>query len=184
MSDEEITDAVGGQATYDAFQGEIRAFPYGFVPVGWIACDGQTLSIEHYTALYSIIGTVYGGDGRTGFCLPDLRDRVPLGAGDGNGLTPRPLGQSGGTNSVTLSVDEMPSHTHTFSVSTARAAERQPAGQYFAQGDGIGMYAPAKSDTAFDPGMLTYAGGGAAHDNQMPYLYVRYAICILGTWPG
>jgi microcystin-dependent protein len=182
MSDEEAREV--GDATSDGYIGEIRAFPYhGFVPSGWAPCDGQLLEIVPNTALFSVIGTVYGGDGRTNFGLPDLRGRLPVCWGSGGGLTPRQLGDFGGTDAVKLSISDMPSHNHALNVSTHKADERQPVDQYFASGDGIGMYAPAKSDVFFYPGMMTYAGGGAAHDNQMPYLNVRYAICIQGVFP-
>ncbi|HET6152684.1 MAG TPA: tail fiber protein [Marmoricola sp.] len=170
--------------TYDGIQGEIRAFPYSFVPKGWLPCDGQLLSIQANTSLFSIIGTVYGGDGRTTFALPDLRGRVPVGSGHGTGLSDRPPGQAGGSDAVKLTLHEMPSHRHDLSVSTHVGTERQPVGQYLARGSGIGFYAEAQSNVFASTVMLTQTGANAPHDNQMPCLYVRYGICVQGTWPG
>jgi microcystin-dependent protein/GNAT superfamily N-acetyltransferase len=124
----------------DPFVAEIRIFPFNFVPKGWAACEGQLLPISQNTALFSLLGTMYGGDGKVTYALPDLRDRVPMRGEQGAGLTARSQGESGGTETVTLLESEMPVHTHTLSASGDLATATQPAGRLFAQGDGIGMY--------------------------------------------
>ncbi len=170
----------------DQYVAEIRILPYQFAPEGWAFCDGQQMSISQNTALYSILGEKYGGDGKTYFNLPDLRDRVPLSRGpDLNDGTFYEVGDKGGAATVTLTADELPTHTHAFQVSTARAVERQPVGKYLAAGRGIAMYdvADAAKSTEMDPGMVKDAGDDATHDNLMPYLTVSYCIALQGIFP-
>ncbi|RNL63293.1 phage tail protein [Nocardioides marmoriginsengisoli] len=167
------------------FLGEIRAFPYGKgAPRGWAECNGQLLTIQNNTALFSILGTHYGGDGRTTFGLPALNRRVAIGWGQTPGGSYRTLGEPGGTDRVTLRTQEMPRHSHDLQVSTSDATERQPAGQGFAVGRGIAYYAkPEGSGLALDPRMLSSSGQSEAHNNLMPYLTFRFCIALQGDWP-
>src|SRR5687767_14673745 len=127
----------------DPFVAEIRIFPFNFAPKGWAFCDGQLLPISQNTALFSLLGTVYGGDGKSTFALPDMQGNVPLQPGQGQGLSLYDLGQIGGAESITLLQSEIPVHTHQMSVSSQLALENHPQGQKFAAGDGVNMYAPA-----------------------------------------
>lgn len=168
----------------DQFISEIRVFPFNFAPLGWAQCNGQHLQISQNTALYSLLGTTYGGDGMTTFGLPDLQGSVPVSAGQGHGLTERQPGEKAGSAAVALSPPEMPSHTHTLNVTSALATERQPSGQVFAQGDGISAYGPnTEATTVFYPSTISYAGNSQPHNNLMPYLTVNYCIALQGLFP-
>ena len=164
--------------------GEIRLFPYGRgVPKGWAECNGQLLSIQNNTALFSILGTHYGGDGRTTFGLPNLNRRVAIGWGQTSGGSYHPIGEPGGTATVTLRTQEMPRHSHDLQVSTSPATERQPAGQGFADGNAVAFYGKPGSGLAFDSGILSTSGHSGPHNNLMPYLTFRFGICLQGDWP-
>lgn len=166
------------------FLGEIRAFPYTFAPVGWAACDGALMTIQQNSALFSLIGTSYGGDGRTTFALPDLQGRVPMGWGEGNGLTPRRIGDTGGSDAVLVTIAGMPQHSHALNASGDLAAERQPAGQFFAQGDGISAYGePTQPASYLFQGTLTFTGESRPHNNLMPYLALTVCIAVQGDYP-
>lgn len=166
------------------FLGEIRAFPFAYAPAGWAACNGQLLTIQQNTTLFSLIGTSYGGDGRTTFALPDLQGRVPMCWGDGPGLTPRSLGQTGGAESVALTTAEMPQHSHSFNASSDLATERQPPGQLFAQGDGVSAYGdPTQPASYLFQGTLTFSGQSQPHGNLMPYLALTVCIAVQGDYP-
>lgn len=168
----------------DQFIAEIRAFPFNFAPAGWAQCNGQLLPISQNTALFSLLGTTYGGDGSTTFGLPDLQGSVPVSAGQGHGLTERHPGEKAGSASVTLLQTEMPSHSHALNASADLAAERQPPGQVFAQGDGVSAFGPkTEMPAGFYPGAITYAGNSYPHNNLMPYLTVNYCIALQGTFP-
>lgn len=167
----------------DPYIGEIRAFPYHYAPRGWAECNGQLLPISSNTALFQIIGTTYGGNGSTNFALPDLQARIPMGQGQGPGLSPRTIGEKGGTDTVTLRPAEMPSHSHDFNASGELASERQPAGQVFAQGDGISAFATVQQPTYLDPRVLSSAGNSAPHNNLMPFLTFRFCMAIQGEFP-
>ncbi|TEB13508.1 Phage Tail Collar Domain protein [Pelotomaculum sp. FP] len=178
----------------DPFIGTIIAWPCNFAPQGWAFCNGQILQISTNQALFSLIGTTYGGDGRTTFALPNLCGRVPLGAGQGTGLTPRILGQVSGSERVTLSVNEMPGHNHASSgipASTKTATVGQPGptavpGSYEKErGTYYNIYSPeADANTTLKPAAPTgAAGGGQSHDNMPPYLAVNYIIALQGIYP-
>ena len=164
--------------------GEIRMFAGNFAPRGWAFCEGQLLPINQNQALFSILGTTYGGDGRTTFGLPDLRGRFPLHPGKSPGLTDHNLGERGGQEKVHLTVNEMPSHAHTARASVDPGRRRKPAGRVCAvspQGDrqynrspGVDMH-----DQAIQP-----AGGNKAHDNMPPYLGLNYIIALVGIFPS
>jgi microcystin-dependent protein len=168
----------------DPFLAEIRVFPYHFAPRGWALCNGQLLQISQYTALFSIISTMYGGDGTRTFALPNLKGAVPLSQGQGPSLSDYQVGESGGAVSVTLSPSQMAAHSHGLNVSTRKANSREPGGELFALGDGISVYQVAQPPQAiFDPMMIGVAGGGSSHNNVQPYLTFNFCIALLGIFP-
>jgi microcystin-dependent protein len=162
--------------------GEIRLFAGNFAPVGWALCNGQVLPIQQYTALYSVLGANYGGDGRTTFALPDLRARVPIGVGDGAGLTPRNIGEAGGESAVGLIATEMPMHTHLANCSSQTSANQPEGGYWGSTGRAANAYAatPAAnlSLLAAQP-----AGGSQPHNNMQPYLGMTFIIAMEGIFP-
>ena len=178
----------------DAVIGEIRPFAGNYAPDGWLPCDGRTVSISTYEALYSLVGTIWGGNGVTNFCLPDLRGRLPVCQGLGAGLTQRTLGQHAGSVTVQLNTPQMPQHTHAFSVSkndgssnvvAANAVLAHPAQL---PGGAISAYvAPGTSGITaqtFSPNTVTTASGGSQpHDNLMPYQAVNFIIAVFGIFP-
>lgn len=175
--------------------GEIRVFGGNFAPVHWALCQGQLLTIADNNALYSLIGTAYGGDGITNFGLPDLRGRIALGTGTGPGLTPRPLGQRGGTESVQLTIAQMPNHNHQVVVTTDDATTHLVSDQMLAAPQDTDASAPLEvvfylPDTPseetilkFREDAITPAGDGAAHENRQPFVTVNYIICVNGDYP-
>ena len=168
----------------DPFIGEIRAFGFPFAPPGWAFCNGQLLTVNDHKALYAVLGATYGGNGSTTFALPDLRNSVPMFWGDGPGLSPRSIGDKGGTAGVNLQVGEMPSHQHSFHASADLADERQPPGQAFAQGDGVSAFGIVESATTMFSFAVAVAGMGQPHNNQMPFLTLSFCIALQGYWPS
>ena len=179
------------------FLAEVTGFGGNFAPRGWSNCEGQLLPINQFDALFSIVGTIYGGDGRTTFGLPDLRGRVPVGASfSAPGLTPYREGVKGGQENVTLTTAEMPSHTHgppatTFEASNASADDPVPsASVHFARGNSafgdIPQYAAGPPDTTLPSpsGTSAPAGGTQAHSNLQPSLVIRYVIALTGIYPS
>ena len=162
------------------FLGEIRIFPYNFAPRGWALCNGQILSIAQNTALFSLLGTTYGGNGQTTFALPDLRGRVPNSSGQGPGLSSYSLGQVGGTEAVTLTQQELPSHNHAVNSTNADATSSRPGGNFPAAGGG---YNSAPSNN-MAPAMIANAGGNQPHNNVQPYLTLNYCIALEGIYPS
>src|SRR5690348_4897588 len=167
----------------DQFLAEIRIFPFFFAPTGWAFCDGQIMPLSQNTALFSLLGTVYGGDGKSVFALPDLQGSAAMHAGQGPGLTSRDLGEVGGSTTVTLLQSEMPIHAHTMSVSSQLGLENTPKDNLFATGDGVNEYAPAGSLSTMAPEMLAPAGGSLPHNNMMPYLTLNFCIALQGIFP-
>jgi microcystin-dependent protein len=170
------------------YLGEIRPFAGSFAPRNWLQCNGSLLSIAEYDALYSLIGTAFGGDGITTFGLPDLRGRLPVGVGQGPGLTNRVLGQMSGSESVTLTSLQMPAHNHAVVVSGDAAESPQPANQVpAAPANGGVFYLPPGIGTQVDAPMagdcLTIAGGGQPHENRMPATAITYIIATSGVYP-
>jgi microcystin-dependent protein len=182
----------------EAYIGSIVLFAGNFAPQGWLFCQGQTLPIAQYQALYSILGTTYGGNGSVNFQLPDLRTRVPVGVGQGPGLPNVSLGQMSGTAAVTLTQDQIPAHTHATTVSINAGADTNlsniATGRALssdAKGGGIPplMY----TDSAIVPANVLKAGSATAvvantggskpHDNMQPYLGLNYIICVNGIYP-
>lgn len=175
----------------EPFIGEIRAFGFNFAPRGWAQCDGQLLPIAQYSALFSLLGTTYGGDGRTTFGLPDLRGRSAVHEGSGPGLIPVQLGQKGGAETTTLSVANMPSHNHV-AVLHAEAKPgtlRGPAGNMLAiASTGADIYTPAdpkeNKAMAADSIVVNNTGGGQAFNNRDPFQVVNYCIALQGIFPS
>jgi microcystin-dependent protein len=171
----------------DPFVAEIRIFPFNFAPKGWAWCDGQLLPLSQNTALFSLLGTTYGGDGKSNFALPDMQGNAPMHPGQGPGLSLHDLGETGGSQTVTLLTSEIPFHSHAMSVSSQLGTENQVnvnnAGQLFAMGDGVNMYAPANSLTAMAFEALPVAGGDQPHNNMQPYLTFYFCIALQGVFP-
>jgi len=172
----------------DPFVAEIRIFHFNFAPKGWAFCNGQLLPLSQNTALFSLLGTTYGGDGKSNFALPNLQGSAPIHAGQGPGLSLYDLGQQGGTETVTLLTTEMPAHPHQMSVSSQLGLENQVnvnnVGQLFAMGDGVNMYGAANSNvTPMAAQGLALAGGNLPHNNMMPYLTLNFNIALQGVFP-
>lgn len=166
----------------EPYLAQIMLFGGNFAPRGWAFCDGQLLSISSYTALFSLLGTTYGGDGRTTFGLPDLRGRVPMHAGTGPGLTPRQIGQKVGEEQVTLTAAQMPAHSHELSVLNATADNDRPANDLLARSQ---IYSATTTPTvALNPASISTTGGSQAHDNMQPTLCINYIIALEGIFPS
>ncbi|HET6230561.1 MAG TPA: tail fiber protein [Longimicrobiaceae bacterium] len=170
----------------DQFVAEIRIFPFNFPPTGWAFCDGQLMPISQNTALFSLLGTVYGGDGKSTFALPDLQGSAPMQPGQGQGLSLRDLGEMSGVESITLLVSEIPLHTHTLRADTFDPSDLgAPApNRVLAQSSGVFAYQPstaALTPMAFQA--LPPAGGGLPHNNMQPYLTLNFCIALQGIFP-
>jgi microcystin-dependent protein len=161
------------------FIGEIILFAGNFAPRGWAFCNGQLLAISQNTALFAILGTTYGGNGQTTFALPDLRGRVPIHPGQGPGLSMYDLGQVGGTETVTLNVNEMPQHTHRQPATNGEQTTNRPNGALPAGG---GVYAEDSDGSMLAP--ATTVGGSQPHNNIQPYLGVNFIIALEGIFPA
>lgn len=171
----------------EPFLGQIIMFGGNFAPRGWALCDGQLLPISQNTALFSILGTTYGGDGRTTFALPDLRSRTAMHAGTGPGLPTVRLGARGGSFTTTLNVTNLPSHNHTFTTaaSTDTATETEPApGLVPAALSDAGYVESAFADTSLDGGTTNNTGGQLPATTVSPYQVVNYIIALQGTFPS
>ena len=169
----------------DPFLAEIRIFGFNYPPTGWAFCDGQIMPISQNTALFSLLGTQFGGDGKSTFALPDLQGRVPVHQGQGQGLDEYFIGQEGGEQTVTLQQSEMPAHTHSMNALVEEANERQPPNQLIAIGSSIGMYDEAGNNpgVTIAPQSLAVAGSGLPHNNLMPYLTANFCIALQGIFP-
>jgi len=168
----------------DGVIGTIILFGGNFAPRNWAFCQGQLLSIAANTALFSILGTTYGGDGRTTFALPDLRGRVPLSAGQGPGLSNHTLGQQGGAETVTLQVTQIPAHNHTVAplAKNGGGDDTSPTNKFMATAS-TDLYADANNtNMGASPSSMT--GGGGAHNNMQPFLALNYVICLNGIFPS
>ena len=166
------------------FVGEIRMFGGTFAPAGWAFCDGSYLAISENDALFALIGTTYGGDGQTTFALPDLRSRVPIHQGQGPGLNSYTIGQAAGVETVTLTANQIPVHSHAFNGSTASATALSPAGAVVASPTNLDLYRPAATpDQPMAANSLLSAGGSQPHDNLQPYLCISFIISLFGIFP-
>ena len=163
--------------------GEIRMFAGDFAPLGWKFCDGQLLPILDYEGLYQVIGITYGGDGQVSFAVPDLRSRAPIHVGQGQGLTGRLLAESGGAEAVSLTLGQIPPHSHAAGASSANGSSDDPTGRVPARNAaGVPQYG-ASVDTNLSAGALLPAGGSSPHTNMQPYLGINYIICYEGALP-
>jgi microcystin-dependent protein len=169
----------------DPFVAEIRIFPFNFAPRGWAWCDGQIMPISQNTALFSLLGTTYGGNGKSNFALPDLQGRAPMHPGQGPGLSLHDLGETGGSETVTLLESEIPAHAHALMAQGAPADTNVPVGNSIARVIGATPYLPpagaplaAMSDQALAP-----AGGDQPHNNMQPYLTFYFCIALQGVFP-
>lgn len=192
------------KAQQEGFLGEVKMFAGNFAPRGWAFCDGQLLPISQNSALFSILGTMYGGDGRTTFALPDLRGRVAMGVGNGPGLQDYRQGSRGGSEFKTLNITEMPSHNHlatvsgitaTINVNEEDGTAKDPNGKYIGISEVTGIYNSDVPDGTTKMGAETISvtggnvsvannGGNQAFDNRQPYLAIRYIICLQGVFPS
>ena len=170
----------------EPFLGQITRFAGNFAPRGWAFCDGQLLSINANQALFSLLGTTYGGDGRTTFALPDLRGRVPVHPGTGSGLSTYKLGQKGGAETVTLNASQLPSHNHQVQCVSSNGNKPEPGGNLpgAEASAGVDLWTNANSDGTMRSDMLQNTGGGQAHNNIQPYQAVNYIIALQGTFPS
>jgi microcystin-dependent protein len=178
----------------EPFIGQIMTCGFNFAPVGWALCDGQILAIASNTALFSLLGTTYGGNGQTTFALPDLRGRVPVHQGQGPGLSSYDLGEVTGTESVTLVSTEIPAHTHLAASAVNAAASSlaptdTPADSVLTGGGGINIYNAAPDGTTkMNAGMVTTqvqpAGGSQPHNNLQPLLCINFCIALQGVFPS
>jgi microcystin-dependent protein len=167
----------------DPFVAEIRIFPFNFAPKGWAWCDGQLLPLSQNTALFSLLGTTYGGDGKSNFALPDLQGSAPMHPGQGPGLSLHDLGETGGSDTVTLLESEIPTHSHAANASEGDGTERSPAGQLLATGVGISQYQSPGALTNLSPSAIAPAGGDQPHNNLQPYLTFYFNIALQGVFP-
>jgi microcystin-dependent protein len=166
----------------EPFLGQIQLFGFGWAPKGWALCNGQLLSISANTALFSLLGTTYGGNGQTTFGLPDLRGRVPLGQGQGPGLSSYDLGEMAGVENVTLTAAEVGRHNHGVQGS-ATGASKSPSGAVPAYNDASPSYG-APDGTAMSANMTQPNNGGQPHENRQPYLGACYCIAVEGIYPS
>lgn len=166
----------------EPFLAEIRIMGFNFAPRGWAFCDGQILPINQNQSLYSLLGTTYGGDGRTTFALPDLRGRVPIHVGSSNGVNYRE-GQKGGEETHTLSAAEMPNHDHQLKASNDAGNQNSPGGHVFANA-GTNIYGDPANLVNLNVGTVLNTGGGQAHENMQPYLALNYCIALQGLFPS
>lgn len=178
-------------AMAEPFLGEIRIFAGNFAPRNWAFCDGQLVPVSQNAALFSLVGTAYGGDGRTTFGLPDLRGRLPMHPGSGPGLTARRLGQKGGAESVMLSEAQLPKHTHNIGATNNPGDATTPGGNIpAATGEGTSevpatkAYANTVPNAELRREIVRPAGGGEAHDNMPPFLCVNFIIALAGVLPS
>lgn len=166
----------------EPFIAEIRIFAGNFAPRSWAFCNGQLLPVSQNTALFSLIGTTYGGDGRTTTALPDLQGRAPMHPGRGPGLTDKRLGQRGGVEMVTLTEAQLPNHTHTLQATEEEGLFLTPENNFLAAGSTI--YSNQAPNTALAEPSLPNAGGSQAHNNMQPYIAMNYIIALQGLYPS
>lgn len=167
----------------EPFLAEVRIVGFNFAPRGWGFCDGQILPINQNQSLYSLLGTTYGGDGRTTFALPDLRGRTPIHVGRSNGGQNHTLGQKSGEETHTLTVNEMPQHRHLARATNDTATSDDPQGRVLGAAGG-NVYRPFGTPEPMGNGMVANVGGGQAHDNMQPYLALNFCIALQGLFPS
>jgi len=166
------------------FVGEIRMFGFNFAPSGWAMCNGQLISISENTTLFALLGTTYGGNGTTTFALPNLQSCVAIHQGQGQGLSPRTIGETGGVETVTLTEVQIPQHTHAVDASSALASGARPSGAALAR-SGTDIYAAAPDgSTTMNAGMIGLTGGNMPHPNIQPFLVLNFCIALVGIFPS
>ena len=167
------------------YVGEIRMFGGNFAPQGWAFCDGSLMPISENDALFTLIGTTYGGDGQDTFALPDLRGRLPVHMGTGGGLSTRIISETGGTEVVTLAMTQIPAHTHALLGSSSLAGELSPAGTLVASPTNIDLYRPGSAPaSALASNAISPIGGSQPHDNTQPFLCISFIISLFGIFPS
>ena len=165
--------------------GKIKLYAGNYIPADWMICDGKLLPVDEYDSLFKLLGTTYGGDGVTNFALPDLRGRVPIGAGQGNGLSPCALGEIGGAETVTLTVDEIPYHTHPPQASSGGGNSDQANAHFWAGSSKSSQFASGNlADSVMSEQTIAANGGGQPHDNMLPFLPINICICVFGVPPN
>lgn len=167
----------------DPFVAEIRIFPFNFAPKGWAWCDGQLLPLSQNTALFSLLGTTYGGNGKSNFALPDLQGRAPMQPGQGPGLSLHDLGEMSGSETVSLLQSEIPSHSHAVQFSDNPGERNNPASNYYSTPDSGFIFAGPTNLTQMNDNILTPVGGDQPHNNMMPYLTFYFNIALQGVFP-
>ena len=168
----------------DPFIGQIILFGGNFAPLGWAFCDGSLQSIANYNALFALIGTTYGGDGQNTFALPDLRSRIPIHQGQGNGLSNYVMGQAAGVETVILTGQQMPLHTHGVLSNSATANSDDPSNNFLAEQPGLLQYiAGASANATMKSNAISSSPGGQPHNNIMPVLTLNYVIALEGIFP-
>ena len=168
----------------DPFVAEIRIFPFNFAPKGWAWCNGQILPLSQNTALFSLLGTTYGGDGKSNFALPNMQGNAPMHPGQGPGLSLHDLGETGGSETVSLLESEIPSHSHAMMASNADSTDRSPANNLLAGGlGGLSFYGAPPPPVQLSSNALAPAGGDQPHNNMMPYLTCYFNIALQGVYP-
>jgi microcystin-dependent protein len=168
----------------DPFVAEIRVFPFNFAPKGWAFCDGQLLPLSQNTALISLLGTTYGGNGKSNFALPDLQGRAPMHPGQGRGLSLHDLGETGGSDTVTLIESEIPAHPHALTASTSPGNQPVPGpNNSLARTQGATPYVAAANLVPMSDQALSPAGGDQPHNNMQPYLTFNFCIALQGVFP-
>lgn len=158
-------------------------FAGNFAPRGWALCDGQLLAVSQNDALFSLLGTIYGGDGRTTFGLPDLRGRIPIHAGTGPGLSPQRQGARGGEESVTLTVNQLPSHTHALKAADEIASDITPEGRILSQTT-TDIYNDVGDNVNMNSSSISNVGGSQSHTNLMPFVCIHFIIALVGIYPS
>ncbi|CAM3566645.1 phage Tail Collar domain protein [Flavobacterium saliperosum S13] len=172
-------------AQSEPFIGQIAVVAFNYAPQGWAKCEGQLMSIQQNQALFALLGTTYGGDGVTTFRLPDLRGRVPMGDGTGSGLTPRVLGEMSGSETNTLTIAQMPMHSHSVNASTVDGDQNLPTGNIPANTKGLDKeYTASAANTTMSPSMIGVSGGSQPVNNMQPYTTLTYIIATQGIWPS
>jgi microcystin-dependent protein len=167
----------------DPFVAEIRIFPFNFAPKGWAFCDGQILPLSQNTALFSLLGTTYGGDGKSNFALPNMQGNAPMHPGQGPGLSLHDLGETGGTETVSLLESEMPSHSHALLGQNAVGDTPVANGHVLARATGAYQTNVGTNVVAMAPAALPPAGGDQPHNNMQPYLTLNFCIALQGVYP-
>ena len=169
----------------EPFTAEIRIFAGNFAPRGWAFCDGQLLPVSQNTALFSLIGTTYGGDGRSTTALPNLQGRAPMHPGRGPGLTDRRLGQRGGVETVTLTEAQMPNHNHTVFAQNVTSNSNDPAGKHWSRPFGGPVaYHHSSNHVPMAEQAVSSAGGSQAHNNMQPFMAINFIIALVGLYPS